>query len=262
MGKVERVLPYGIFVRLDDGTRAYIRRREMSWAADVEPRELVQEGQRVEAIVLKLPSSGRSMELSMKACLPDPWDEFVGRFRQGDIIEGTVKHLAPYGIFVEILPGVNGLVPLLELALWKVDRPEDVYWIGDDVEGLITRIESKTRKVWLSVRLRMKQLARIANQMASLDQRLGGGIAVEEKLTLSQKELEFSIEDWEPAREKRAEPYELERVGRVLVVDDHDEVCGPLVKWLRDRGYQADSARTPDEAREMIQQQPYGVLLA
>ena len=260
-GRVEKVLPYGIFVRLDDGTRAYIRRRELSWASDVKPQEVVQEGRTIEAIVLKPLSPGRNMELSFKATLPDPWQEFIAKFREGDVVGGTAKDIRSYGVFVEILPGVNGLVPLEELNSWEVEKPEDVVWEGDDVEAVITRIDRRARKVGLSIRLRMQQLARAAEMMELLDRHWGGDTSAEEEPAFSQKELESATGDWEPADEPKAQLAEIERVGRILVIDDHDEVRGPLVEWLHHRGYEADGARTPVEAREMIRQQSYGVLL-
>lgn len=260
-GKVDKILPYGVFVRLADGTRAYIRRRELSWAGDVEPRKLVQEGQVVQAFVIGLPGSDRSIELSLKATLPDPWQEFISKFRERDIVEGTVKSLMSYGVFVEILPGVDGLVPLSELAPWDVQKPEEVVWQGDDVEAAITRIDHKQKKVWLSIRLRVKQLAQVAEIMEFLGQRTDGDLAPENKLTLPQIELGPASEAEEPDWNEKIGQRELEHVGPILVVDDHDEVCKSLVDWLRHQGYQADAAKTPEEASEKIRERPYQVFL-
>jgi ribosomal protein S1 len=70
--EVDRLLSYGILISLDDGTRGYIRRRELSWSGDVEPQSLVHEGQRIEAVVLELPRDARMLELSLRATLPAP----------------------------------------------------------------------------------------------------------------------------------------------------------------------------------------------
>lgn len=260
-GKVDKILPYGVFVRLADGTRAYIRRRELSWAADVEPRKLVQEGQAVQAFVIGLPGSDRSMELSLKATLPDPWQEFISRFQEGDIVGGTVKSLMPYGIFVEILPGVDGLVPLSELAPWDVQKPEEVVWQGDDVEAAVTRIDQKGKKVWLSIRVRMMQLVQVAEIMEFLDQRADGDLAPDDELRPSPTELTPISADEGLDRKEKAKQHELEHVGPILVVDDYDEVCKSLVDWLRHQGYEADAAKTPEEASEKIREQPYRLLL-
>jgi signal transduction histidine kinase/predicted RNA-binding protein with RPS1 domain/ActR/RegA family two-component response regulator len=260
-GKVEKILPYGVFVRMGDGTRAYIRRRELSWDGDTNPRELFQEGEAIEAVIIRLSSSDRTMELSLKSTLPDPWQHFIHQFRKGSIVHGTVKDLMPYGVFVEILPGLDGLVPLSELAPWDVEKPEDVVWRGDDVEAAITRIDHKQKKVWLSIRARMRQLAQVAEIMEFLGQRADSGTSARDELALPQMELSRILEDEGLDRNEKARQYGLERVGRILVVDDHDQVCKPLVDWLRHRGYQADAAKTPQEASEKIREQTYGLLL-
>ena len=254
-GTVEQVLSFGVFVVLECGTRAYIRRRELSLDRDVAPREIVTEGQEIEAIVHELAGPDRLMELSHRATLPDPWVGFVRRFRKGEVVEGTVKDLRPYGAFVEILPGVNGLVPLAELAPWEVEKPDDVVWIGDDVEAVITRVNSRKKQVWLSIRKRMEQLAVAASVLERLSQTSGDDVqtkpAFDNLETTVEKEAEF---------EESIGPAEIERVGRILVVEDHDDVRLPLVEWFCQRGHQADGAKTTAEAIERLQEQAYGVL--
>jgi small subunit ribosomal protein S1 len=152
VGKVERLLPYGLFVCLADGTQAYIRRRELTWARNIDPRELWQEGEKIEGVVLKLAGPGQSMELTHRITLPDPWPEFVKKFHQGDVVEGTVKSLLGGGVFVEITPGVDGLILLPDLAPWQVQKPEDVVWVSDTVQAVITHLDGQTQKLRLSVR--------------------------------------------------------------------------------------------------------------
>ncbi|MBM3298840.1 MAG: S1 RNA-binding domain-containing protein [Deltaproteobacteria bacterium] len=252
---VERILPFGVFVRLEDGKEGYIRRRELSASGDIDPREVVSEGREIKAIVVELPEPGRTLELSHRATLPDPWEEFVRRFREGDVVEGTVKDLRPYGVFVEILPGVDGLVLLAELVPWEVEKPDEVVWIGDDVEAVITRINSKKKKVWLSIRRRMEQLA----TAASILERLSQASDTKVQAGPASDDLETAVEE-EPEIEESVGPDEIERVGRILVVEDHDDVRLPLVEWFRQRGYQADGVKTAVEALNKIRQQAYGIL--
>ncbi len=260
-GKVEKILPYGIFVRLGEGSQAYIRRRELSWAGDIEPQKLVQKGQVIEAVITELPGPGQSMELSLKATLPDPWEVFAGEFGEGDVVEGTVKDLTSYGVFVEILPGVDGLVPLSELVQWEVKKPEDVVWQGDDVEAVITRLDRKNKKIRLSIRLRMKQLGQVADIMEFLNRRVDDDPALDSELTLSQVEPTPVPASEEPGWNETTEDYGSKDVGRIVVVDGHDEVCDPLVAWLRERGFEADAAKTLEEANEKIREHSYAVSL-
>jgi signal transduction histidine kinase/predicted RNA-binding protein with RPS1 domain len=256
VGTVDKLLPYGVFVCLDDGPRVYIRRREMSWTGDADPRELVQVGQRIEATILDLRGPDRSMELSLKATLPDPWEEFIHRSQNGDLVEGTVMRLAPFGVFVELLPGVDGLVPLRELALRPLEKPEDVVWVGDHVEAVITRIEHKARKVWLSIRARLRQRET--------------AVAILEKLyptTERGPQLETRSEALSPGMTdddltpRTIHPAMIKRVGRILVVEDEDQVRLPLVEWLRNRNYGAEAVKDAEEAEEKVHQQSYGLLL-
>jgi signal transduction histidine kinase/predicted RNA-binding protein with RPS1 domain/CheY-like chemotaxis protein len=255
-GEVERLLPYGVFVRLDDGSRAYIRRREMSWAGDADPRKLVQVGQTIEAVVVDLAGPDRSMEISHKATLPDPWEEFIHRFQDGDLVAGTVKSLAPFGVFVEILPGVDGLVPLQELASRPVEKPEDVVWVGDDVEAVITRIDPKAKNVRLSIRARLRQWDMAAAIRRQLDR-------ASEKDTQAEPHSEV-LSPGMSGDNLIPEVFDssvIERVGRILVVEDEDHVRLPLVEWLRHLGCKVDAARDAEKAEERIHQQPYGLLL-
>jgi signal transduction histidine kinase len=255
VGTVDKLLPYGVFVCLDDGPRAYLRRREMSWTGDADPRELVQVGQRIEAAIVHLGGADRSMELSLKAALPDPWEEFIHRFQKGDLVEGTVRSLVPFGGFVQILPGVDGLVPLRELALEPVEKPEEVVWVGDDVEAVITHIDPKARKVRLSISSRLRQRETAAAVLRQLDR------TIEKDAQRPPFEALLPEMTNDDLTSGAVDPAVIERLGRILVVEDEDQVRLSLVKWLQNRGYEAEAARDAKEAEERIRQQPYGVLL-
>ena len=260
VGQVERLLPYGVFVRLGDGTQAYIRRRELTWAGNIDPRELWRAGQQLEGVILKLTAPGQSLELSCRDILPDPWGEFIAKFQPGDVVEGTVKSLMGYGVFVEIIPGVDGLILLPELAPWEVRKPEEVVWVGDQVEALITHLERRTKKLRLSIRARMYQLEIVAgimqdfNLFSAIDPATG-------------EPAEFNIDNnvnvetqVGPLPESEIDPLTLERVGRILVIDDHEEIRLPLVKWLRHQGYQVDETQDAEEANQKTLEKSYGLL--
>jgi signal transduction histidine kinase/predicted RNA-binding protein with RPS1 domain/ActR/RegA family two-component response regulator len=253
---VERILPFGVFVRLEDGREGYIRCRELSLEGDVDPREAVSSGQQIKAVILELEGPNRNIELSHRATLPDPWEEFTTRFQEGDVIVGTVKSLTPSGVFVRILPGVDGLVPLRELASWPVEKPEDVVWAGDDVEALITHIDHKARKVWLSIRARQRQRETVAGILEKL-------YGTTEKGAQPGSHSE-AISPGIPGCDltsRAIDPAIIERIGRILVVEDEDQVRSPLVEWLRNLGCKADAAQDAEEAEGKIHQQPYGLLL-
>jgi signal transduction histidine kinase/predicted RNA-binding protein with RPS1 domain len=249
VGTVEQVHPFGVFVRLADGSKGYIRRRQLSLSGDLDPRVVVKEGDQIKVVVVELAEPGKSLDLSRKATLPDPLREFISRFREGDVVGGTVKNLRPYGVFVEVMPGVEGLVLLEELASWKVEKPEDVVWEGDHVEVVITRLDSTKRKVRLSIRQRLEHLARVEAIMEGLHRK------TERSLT-PEAEPEEESTTLEADEERKIVP-----TGPVLVVEDHDAVREPLVKWLSDQGCPARGAATVAEAMKCYQKDGYGLVL-
>ena len=251
---VEKVLPYGVFVRLADGTRAYIRRRELSLEGDKHPQEVVSEGQTLRAKVVNLAEGNRLLELTVRATQPDPWDFFFREYRTGDVVAATVKHLAPSGVFAQIIPGVNGFMPIEELATWKVEKAEEVVWVGDEVEAVITRIDAPRKKVNLSIRRRMEQLARV-DAIAKQARLVGGEVDVAgEEPVVSASSGSAEPSGWEEASDSTG------HLGPILVVDDHDSVRDPLVNLLRRLGYAAHGARTAPEALTLCQRERYGLI--
>lgn len=245
---VERILPFGVFVRLEDGARAYIRRRELSLAGDLDPRDLVSEGQHIEAVVSAMAGPDSLMELSVRDALPDPWLEFVRQIHQGDIVTATVKSLLPDKVFVQIVPGVNGLIPLEELATWQVAKPEDVVWTGDQVEAVVTHLDVAGKRVRLSIRRRLEQLNQAEAVVEYLRQK-DQPVATPE----AQGAAMAAPEADRPAEIGLAEP--------ILVVEDHDQVRTPLVKWLCDQKCTAHGAATAAEALTLCKAQQYGLLI-
>jgi ribosomal protein S1 len=161
MARVEQVLSFGIFARLPDGSVMYVRRRELTLAGDVAPEEVVFEGQDIEAVVVALPAAGRNLEGSMRQAIPDPWEGFARSHAVRDSVRGRVKALTAHGVFVEVTPGVDGYMPLRELAPWPVEEPEALLWLDDDVEAMITHIDGAQHRLRLSIRQQLAHLLRV-----------------------------------------------------------------------------------------------------
>jgi len=256
-GWVEKILSFGVFVRLGDGTRAYIRRREMSWAGDVEPSQLVSHGQEIAAEVIDLGGHGLSMEISYKATLPDPWQEFTRQFQERDVVTATAKRLVSSGVFVQIVPGVDGFIPLGELATWEVERPEQLLWIGDHVEAVITRIDARRHKVALSIREHLEHLSQVDNLIQQLRHE------AEPQITAEGLPPEAgTIPDEEGWIEEPLPPDDVERIGSILVVEDDNPVRLSLVDWLRRQGCPVEGAKTAREALQHCKTREYGLVIA
>lgn len=242
---VERVLPFGVFVRLPDGAPGYIRRRELDLDADVEPSEVVQEGQRIRAVIIQSGEPEGRIELSRRAALKDPWPEFAEHHRAGDVIRGAVRALLSTGVFVRVQAGINGFVPLAEIASWQVEKPEDVLWIGDTVEALITELDSHHQRLTLSIKaLMLQREAGKVSGIVSSDQ-----FSVHSQASVKESALPVS-------------PAVRDKVGEILVVDDHGDVRSLLTEWLNRRGFLAWEAGSLEEAVSLSEKHNFQVLLA
>ena len=248
--RVERVLPFGVFVRLPDGAQAYVRRRELTQAGDLDPRQVVSEGDEIQGVVIALAEPGRNLELSVRRAEPDPWEAFARSHRVRDTVTGTVKSLTAREVFVQVLPGVDGLIPLEELAPWPVEHPDELLWVGDQVKAMITHLDRRNKRLRLSIRQQMKHQVRVREVMEFLE----AGETTEE-------ETWDTVESRSPGEKGDIEPDTAERVGRVLVVDDHSEVREPLVAWLARRGFAADGVGDLDQALAQLQEKSYGLAL-
>ncbi|MGA9349742.1 MAG: S1 RNA-binding domain-containing protein [Anaerolineae bacterium] len=253
---VDRILPFGVFVRLKDGREGYIRRRELSLAGDVNPQEVVSLGQQIEAVILELEEPSRSIELSHRATLPDPWQEFTGKFRPGDVVKARIKGLVPAGAYAQILPGVDGFIPKEELARWIIEKPEEVVWVGDNVEAVIACLDLRRKEVSLSIRWRMERLRQADSIVEYMRQKAGAEGQVEPSL----EEIEFMSEEEGLAGEE-LQPGEMAQVGQILVVEDDNAVRLPLIEWFCHQACPAVGVKTAAEAIEHYWRQEYGLVL-
>jgi small subunit ribosomal protein S1 len=159
-GSVTRLTDFGAFVELEPGLEGLIHISEMSWERKVRhPGDLLQQGDRVDAVVLSVkPPTGTEpgrISLGLKQALADPWLEFERKFPVGSEIEGPVTKLMNFGAFVQIAPGVDGLVHVSEIvADRRINHPRDAVREGQRVKAVILAVDQEKRQIKLS----MKQL--------------------------------------------------------------------------------------------------------
>ncbi|MFA1546131.1 S1 RNA-binding domain-containing protein [Actinomadura chokoriensis] len=158
-GTVAAIERFGVFVDLDDGPDhpvfpgvGFITFPELSWLRFEDPREVVSVGQRVTCEFLVFDTHNGEARLSLRALQPDPFQRFASRVRVGQTLPGRVTKLVPFGAFVRVEEGIEGLVHLSELADSPVDRPEEAVEVGDSVTVLVTTIDQQRRRLSLSRR--------------------------------------------------------------------------------------------------------------
>jgi small subunit ribosomal protein S1 len=156
-GKVVSVTDYGAFVELEKGIEGLVHVSEMSWQKRaVHPSKIVNAGDRVEVQILGVDEGNRRISLGLKQTEPNPWREIAQKHPQGANIAGKVKSVTDFGIFIEIEPGIDGLVHVSDLS-WnkKVRHPSELYKKGDDVEAVVLGVDVENERISLGI----KQLA-------------------------------------------------------------------------------------------------------
>jgi small subunit ribosomal protein S1 len=157
-GRVTRLMPFGAFVDLGSGVEGMVHISELGWSRVETPQEVVQVGDilRVKVIGLKQPAEGKDrakISLSVKQVQGNPWDSLEGKFNVGDIVQGKVTRCAKFGAFVEIAPGIEGLVHISEMSFEKrILNPEEVVKPHDLVSVSIKDLDFQKRRISLSIR--------------------------------------------------------------------------------------------------------------
>jgi len=156
-GKVVSLTDYGAFIELEDGVEGLVHISEMSWTKRIRhPSQLLKPGDHVQAVVLNVDPASRRISLGLKQIEPNPWALLHERYPVGTVIEGTVKSVTDFGVFIGIEEGIDGLVHISDLSWSKrIKHPGDLYKKGDVIQAVVLRIDAEKERFSLGV----KQLA-------------------------------------------------------------------------------------------------------
>ena len=151
-GTVRNLTSYGAFIEIEEGIDGLLHVSDMSWVRKVSnPSEVVQKGQKVTCVVLSVDQERKRVALGLKQMANDPWEgDIPGRYKPGQKVTGKVTKLTNFGVFVELEPGLEGLLHISELTEDKIESPEEVVKVGDDIEVKVLRVDAKDRKIGLS----------------------------------------------------------------------------------------------------------------
>ena len=150
-GQISNIVDFGAFVDLD-GMDGLIHISELSWWHVNHPSEVLEIGQDVKVKVLDIDRERQRISLGLKQTQSDPWQQVLETYQEGDTVEGTVTKVVTFGAFVEILPGVEGLVHISELAQHHVENPREIVSQGDLVEAKILEVDAERRRLSLSLK--------------------------------------------------------------------------------------------------------------
>lgn len=153
-GKIVKLLPYGAFIEIEPGIEGLIHVSEMSWVKNVtDPSEVVNKGDEVEAIVLAVQKEEGKISLGIKQTEHNPWDDVEEKYPINSSVRAEIKSLTNYGAFVELEPGIEGLIHISDISwIKKVSHPSEVFKKGDIVEAVILSVDKESKKITLGVK--------------------------------------------------------------------------------------------------------------
>jgi len=152
-GKVRNLTDFGAFVELEAGVDGLLHISDMSWTRNIgHPSDLLKKGQQIETLILNVDRDAKRISLGVKQIQPDPWEVVAERYPVGSRVTGKVVRLTDFGAFVELEPGVDGLLHVSQMSDRPVGRPEDIVNAGDELTLVVIRVDPAERRIGLSLK--------------------------------------------------------------------------------------------------------------
>ncbi|MBK9575453.1 MAG: 30S ribosomal protein S1 [Fibrobacteres bacterium] len=259
-GKIVSITDYGAFMELEQGVEGLIHISEMSWTQHVKhPSQVVKVGDMVEAVVLRIDTENEKISLGIKQIEPDPWSTIEADLPLNSVVTGQVRNLAPFGAFVEIKEGIDGLIHVSDMS-WtkKVNHPSEVLQKGDTVTCMVLSVDKEKRRISLSLKAMGEDPWKVVPNKYPLGKQVEAPIVrlLDRGVVL---ELEEGIEGFVPLSKLTEEPIKVPaeafRVGQTVKVTvvEHDVESRKLTLSAIDtstdwrsyvQGSRADDSRT------------------
>ncbi|MDR2696125.1 MAG: 30S ribosomal protein S1, partial [Deltaproteobacteria bacterium] len=153
-GKVTNLVDYGAFVELESGVEGLVHISEMSWTRKLRhPSQMVRVGDEVEVVILGVDADKKRISLGMKQVKPNPWELVADRYPEGTVLEGVIKNITEFGMFIGIEDGIDGLIHVSDIS-WtkKVRHPNELYKVGDTVQAKVLTVDQENEKFTLGVK--------------------------------------------------------------------------------------------------------------
>jgi len=226
-GKIVNLVSYGAFMEIEPGIEGLIHVSEMSWTKNIsDPAEMLNVGDEVQAVVLSIQKEDGKISLGMKQLQHNPWEDVEKKYKVGATVQAEIRNLTNYGAFVELEPGVDGLIHISDLSwIKKVSHPSEILKKGDRIEAIIMSVDKDSKKITLGI----KQLS--SNPWETIEKTLPVGTLVKGKVSKITAfgifvELENGIEALIHVTELSDQPF-----GKVEdLVSKGDEVTARVIK--------------------------------
>ncbi len=262
-GKVVSITDYGAFVELEEGVEGLVHISEMSWSKKSRhPSKIVSVGDEVEVSVLNVDPEAKRISLGMKQLQPNPWDMVAENYPVGSIIEGKIKNITDFGIFIGIEEGIDGLIHVSDLS-WteRIKHPGEKYAKGETIQAVVLKIDKENERFSLGIKQLQPDPWEAAVQKYAIGTKISGKITNVTDFGVF-VELEEGIEGLvhvsELSKEKVETPVGLYNVGdtleaRVINVSAKDRKIGLSIKALSDEG---EAARVEEYKQQQAKSGP------
>ena len=153
-GKVTNLVDYGAFVELEPGVEGLVHISEMSWTRKLRhPSQMVKVGEEVEVVILGVDQDKKRISLGMKQVKPNPWEVVAEKFPEGTVLEGAIKNITEFGMFIGIEDGIDGLIHVSDIS-WtkKIRHPNEAYQVGDVVQAKVLTVDQENEKFTLGIK--------------------------------------------------------------------------------------------------------------
>jgi len=202
-GTVKNITDFGVFVGVDEGIDGLVHISDLHWTKKVRhPSELYKKGDEVEAVVLAIDVENERVSLGIKQIVPDPWQTMHERYPIGMRVKGKVTSVADFGVFVEIEEGVEGLIHVSQLSTERVEKPQELFQPGHEVEAEVTAVDTRDRKIALSIKALRRTEEREEMESYLKREREGGRFSFEDILS---SELRLDRDQGDSEKNEEAE---------------------------------------------------------
>ncbi len=183
-GTVKNVTDFGVFIGVEESIDGLVHISDLHWTKKIRhPSEMFSKGDEVEAVVLGIDVDNERISLGIKQLVADPWENMQARYPVGSRVKGKVTSVTDFGVFVEIEEGVEGLIHVSQLSTERVDKPQAVFEPSQEVEAEVTAVESRDRKIALSIKALRKSEEREEIESYLQREREGGRFSFEDILS-------------------------------------------------------------------------------
>ena len=150
-GTVKRIASFGAFVEVN-GVDGLLHLSEMSWGKIESPKSILKIDEKIKVKIIALDKENKKLSLSIKALLENPWNDICDKYPEGNIALGKVVRFASFGAFIELEPGVDGLVHLSEISHKRIEKADEMLSIGENVKVKILKVDKENKKISLSIK--------------------------------------------------------------------------------------------------------------